>query len=1133
MSLFQSCSSLGCTLFVFCVCVLSLVYGSTCPRVNADVDASHHRHRPQSHRKSVSVLHGDLKSLYYGEVCVSCLRDGVHRRPLVAVPDVDAFTGEDIVDSDAVKEAPDVSFEVVDRHLVSIEVSVTQRYLKHSNRQYQSDNHMEDIRLPPFRILISDGESDETPLSEQLIILDSRSNHTFLDRSVTFGVRQLALMHLEPMKMFYIRLDTYSRRLTSFEGAFWLPQAATSSARQSASLSSHDQSAKREMSFSVVPPVPSGTLGTRFRCTLSFYGSSADHVKEIRLNVTALRKAPVPPQRVQVFVIEVPSDRVSLSSEQLWGHIVIENDRKDFLLSSFETRASLDKESRIRIYEIGVAAESHVPSVRSGLQVSESWSDEAASNVLRQRLWLYLNEVGERTSPPMYRYGIVVQCTSEELSREYHEEFVVPQVGSLLQRLRGLDTHARASERYHDGPGRIPHIHLQETMIAPISYLRFLQLEQFQIQQDGSSLIPPDEPFLRILFRHEPDHNAIALFLVQPVPIRNLQIFVVNGYNETELLEESYEVPFVGPDRDIRAHPLFGVRRFLSDERTWIGGDELRIHIFFDLRDAPPSLAAAGEVCHSSFPIDSVVDNIADDSFLKLTALIDHHKQSSGKPTSGHSLISARREYLQPAYFRRASQHIGLWHHHAVREDYERGKAREALLHLVEQAEGHIEAGVTVVAVNGDTSFASDDGSWQLRVNADVQPSMSQSPIVLISIPMDLALTSKTAQRLPLLAPLFALDDWKSLAVKWNADEHYNHNLVWNRKRMREGLDIALVTFCGGDDLASGVQHHAWLTVLEDDTHAWARRRSSTTFDNVVVLLHAHRLEQIAFIMKSRRQFIERAYELIVETFPWLRRQRGLTEQAWFDRVTAIDAWSIDRVAKLDLEGKFDGEQDFLATELFVAPLLSWCTHSNTPSVVVTLNMTRRMIEVAVAPILGEQNPHHGAFDLACDWTINSAAETTVSQFLRFQTVFSDSIAPIVDVTILLPSAANEGASLSSESQRMRKVFWLTVDDLTRNDLMEWIKREYCGASRQPKAKLDRKWRQPVTSENDVARCALRRTIKLLERRTSELPLIPLSNSELIMANHMRRGVARILNGAHLVLSLHLHHLQEQLGPLS
>jgi hypothetical protein len=1095
-------------MMILMVCLMALssvAWAATCPRVNSESDANHHRHH-SLHHKAQSVLHGDLKALYYGEVCLACLRDGTQRWTLVAVPEVDASTGKDIVDVDAVREAPVIAFKVVDRHLVSIEISSTPQSVAKSSL----DVNITPRHLPPFRILISDGESDDTLLSDQLVILNSRSNHTFLDSSVTFDINQLALLHLEPMKVFYVRLDSYSRRLTSFDGAFWLPfGAASPSPRPSPSQDITGQN-ERSMSFLVSPPVTSGVLGTRFQCTLSFRGTSAGD--EVILEVVAKRKAPVPPQRLQVFVVEVPMELAPPSAELPLANIIIESNPKGFLLTAFGNLTN-----QMHIADVGSLAESHAPSVRAGLMLSTVWTG-TERDMLRRRLWQYLT-----SQDSSRRYGVVIRCTSEELSREYHEEYVIPQFRSLLQQLRGVELRANTalSGTASDDPVDAipPHMLPRETMVPPISYLRLLQLEQFHIQQDGSSVLPPDEPFLRVLLRHERDHGAIALFLVQPVPIRNLQIFVVNSYNETILLEESYEVPFVGPDRDLRVHPLFGVRRFVSDDVLWVGGDELRVHLFFDLRDSPvsPQLGNDGERCHVL--LTSIEDeHLLDDSHTKLSAVANAFKETSGKPVSGHSLITIHREHLVPAYFSRASSNVGFWHHHAVREEYERGKTREAILHWIELSEGHVDSNI-FAAVSGSGSGRDLPSPAQLTLHHAEQ--RLPSPSVIISIPMELALTSKLAQQSPILAPLFVMGGWKEM-VNHPTTSKGGRDKVWNPRRMREVVEIALLTFCGGDNAVSGVQHHTWLATLADEDHLWSRQTTTDDVDDLTLHLRAHGLSEFSRILETRQDFIEAAFELIEETFPWLR-QRGLTEQAWANRVNALDAFSIEQA--VDYSGETDvisSEPKAVATELFVSPVLSWCTHSNAPTAMVVLNVTRRSVDI-VLPHTREIENTASQLDVnvTCDWSNHASGETTLSQLLRFQTVLSDGTAPIVDITLLM-----------SPSESLPNVIWLTADDAVRDDLVEQMKRDFCGGPRQPLGKMDRKWRQPAASESDITRCALKRVIKLLERRASEIPLVPLSRTAPPMTIRQRRGIARALQGAHLVMSLHLHHLREQLVAL-
>jgi hypothetical protein len=1098
---------------ILMVCLMALssvAWAATCPRVNSGSDASHHRHFPP-HHKAQSVLHGDLKALYYGEVCLACLRDGTQRRNLVAVPEVDASTGKDIVDIDAVREAPVIAFEIVDRHLVSIEISAPPQIVAKSS----SDVNIAPRHLPPFRILISDGESDDTLLSEQLVILNSRSNHTFLDSSVTFDINQLALLHLEPLKVFYVRLDSYSRRLTSFDGAFWLPfGAASPSPRPSPSQDITGQN-ERLMSFIVSPPVTSGVLGTRFHCTLSFRGTTAGD--EVILEVVAKRKAPVPPQRLQVFVVEVPMELAPPSAELPLANIIIENNPKGLLLTAFANVSN-----QMQIADVGILAESHAPSVRAGLRLSTAWTG-TERDTLRRRLWQYLTR--QHSSPPSrHRYGVVIRCTSEELSREYHEEYVIPQFQLLLQQLRGVELRAGtvSSATASDDPtdAILSHMLPQETMVPPISYLRLLQLEQFRIQQDGSSVLPPDEPFLRVLLRHERDHGAIALFLVQPVPIRNLQILVVNSYNETVLLEESYEVPFVGPDRDLRVHPLFGVRRFLSDDVLWVGGDELRVHLFFDLRDSPvsPQFGNGGEQCHVLLT-SSEDEHRPDDPHTKLSAVANAFKETSGKPASGHSLITIHREHLVPAYFSRASSNLGVWHHHAVRAEYERSKTREAIFHWIELSEGHVDS--NIFAVDSGTRGGSGSGRGlpspaQLTLHHAERP--LPSPPVLVSIPMELALTSKLAQHSPILAPLFVMSGWKEMMNRPTGSKG-GRDKVWNPRRMREVVDIALLTFCGGDDALSGVQHHTWLATLADEDHLWSRQTSTNDVDDFTFHLRAHGLSEFSRLLETRQDFIEAAFELIEETFPWLR-QRGLTEQAWASRVNAMDALSIEQAVNYSEETDvISSEPKAVATELFVSPVLSWCTHSNAPTAMVVLNVTRRTVDI-VLPRTQESENAASLLDVnvTCDWSNYASGETTLSQLLRFHTVLSDSTAPIVDITLSM-----------SPSESLPNVIWLTADDAVRDDLVEQIKLDFCGGPRQPLGKMDRKWRQPAASENDITRCALKRAIKLLERRASEIPLVPLSRTAPPMTIRQRRGIARALQGAHLVMSLHLHHLRERL----
>jgi hypothetical protein len=92
---------------------------------------------------------------------------------MVAVPDMDKRTMEDVIDDVAQREAPTVELEVADRMLVCVRV-----------RAHDPSGDGSVPHLPPFRLLISDGESDHTPEGDQRVLLSERSNHSFLEQSV-------------------------------------------------------------------------------------------------------------------------------------------------------------------------------------------------------------------------------------------------------------------------------------------------------------------------------------------------------------------------------------------------------------------------------------------------------------------------------------------------------------------------------------------------------------------------------------------------------------------------------------------------------------------------------------------------------------------------------------------------------------------------------------------------------------------------------------------------------------------------------------------------------------------------------------------------------------------------------------
>lgn len=1084
------------------------------------------------------MLHGDLRYLYYGEVCIACLHDGIHTRPLVAVPDVDEAGHDVSIDSEADHESPRVVFSVIDRILTSIHVVAGGSSTHHSsggNESRPSDDDVKAPHLPPFRILISDGECDSTPEAHQRVILSGRSNHTFLDKIVKFDDVNLELIFVEPRKIFFIRLDTYSRRLTTFRGAFWLPLGAAHRVTRSDRSSAAPQEARPSVvSFVVVPPsVTTGTLGTRFQCTLSFGAVGGENDQDVTLEVVALRKAPVPPQRLVAYLLELPFDATEPSTDAPYENIVIESNPAG-LLHTIGVDHSAPGESMI-LGTIG-SVENHNPSVRKGLRMLVQLTKRGTN----QRLWSFLH--GGGVHPIQSRFAVILVTTFEELHRDYHETYVVPNVGALLKSFRGEEIAGGATNQNVTTSVDTTWLY-HERLIEPNSYRRLLEWDAFKVQPDGSSVTPPDEPFLRILLRHEPEYQSTSMLLVQPVAIRNLQVLVVNAYNETLLLEEEHHVPFIGPYRDLRVDALFGIRRFISDDITWVGGDSLTVHLFFDTRDG----GCPSSEDHPLAPSSESADG------YDVGAALDVHSTTA----TGHNLLMFHRERLEPRYYHCARGTLTTWYHHAVRDSFERAKVFEGILHTIELSEGHVEDVVYASAEctrNGHAVCGAHGGPPQLFLSRregkhegrQWYTNASTESEVVVSIPFEMVITAKVARGLPLLEKVMGSDAWNALGRRQQAHP------FWKAERQQQVMEIALFTLCGGEDPVSGLRYHQWVeTLAYDDTRENYLRRPQC----LETMLSMHGLGSFVDVLRTRQQYVADAFKFIKRELPWLVEQVGLTEALWLQRVHTIEAMSVDLIRKTPRTFRLDdlATEELLTTELFVAPVLSWCTHSNVPTAVVTMNVTRRSVDISMLSDCGtseEEGQMEGCDDpavprlqITCDWSARQrSSSTTLDQVLQFHAVLDDGVPPVVDVSVPFDRPWSSMEHAAASPPHASRTFWLTEDDGTRDALIAWLIEAQCGSGSPMSSKNNqpRKWRQPVRSEREQKRCAYQRAITLLEKRQKELPLVPLPTASASvkeqygefqheLAHMVEKDIARILRGSHLVLALHVHVLRELL----
>ncbi len=217
------------------------------------------------------VVSNDLLHMYYAELSVCSLRDGLSTKSLLAVP----IPGEARIDPVAVAEAPELQFVVVDGELLTVTVR-------------SSSGH-----LPPLRLVISPSATEED--AEATAIFAGSSQHSISNRSVDFDVRPtLKLRFMQGSCLQFVRLDTFARRLLNFE--YELPKyvALTSSGQ-------------------AVTYVPlNSTMGVRFRVLLQPTADSSPW----KMQVTVLRKPPIPPVLIRVFVKLSATSR----GEYILGH---------------------------------------------------------------------------------------------------------------------------------------------------------------------------------------------------------------------------------------------------------------------------------------------------------------------------------------------------------------------------------------------------------------------------------------------------------------------------------------------------------------------------------------------------------------------------------------------------------------------------------------------------------------------------------------------------------------------------------------------------------------------------------------------------------------------------------------------
>ena len=419
----------------------------------------------ESHRPA---LPNDLLHMYYGELNVCALRDGVTPKVLVAVP----LPGEAVLDPRAVSEAPEMQFVVVDGELLTVTVR-------------SSSGH-----LPPFRVSISPAEAEED--AEAVALFSVASQHSLSKSRIEFDVRpslQLRFMHDSCQQ--FIRLDTFSRRLSTF--TYDLPKyiAVTSTGVD-------------------VLYIPHNTsMGIRFRVNLAI----TDRAWKMR--VTVLRKPPIPPVLVRVYM------KLSNTS------------RGEYLLGSLNDEAP---GPRGAVFDDAFAA---VP------------ASQMESMIVKRPEIVF-----------------VIRADFEELHRSCYEEF---KLVNYMEEMKTLT-------EYHQMEKVLYPTSAADKSFAP----RHCTADGHRGTKDSPTR-PSDLMRLRLFFSGHT--QSVAFHIVQPFPVSNLQIHAVDIANDTMFFEEEHYVPYVSM-HDTESAP-FGWHYVLDKDATWVRGDALTIHLFFDMHRLP------------------------------------------------------------------------------------------------------------------------------------------------------------------------------------------------------------------------------------------------------------------------------------------------------------------------------------------------------------------------------------------------------------------------------------------------------------------------------------------------------------------------------------------------------------------
>lgn len=1029
-----------------------------------------------------SALHGDIRYLYYGEVVLGSVGEGLHRRLLVPVPDQDA-AGNDVVPDAALHEAPEVVFNVVDGFLMSVTVRPETAAVKPRAWPQTATVKVAPSLLPPFRILISDAELEDDA-ERGHVILDASSRHTIADRSTRFDmVSGILLRTLDPHRTYYIRLDTYERRVTTFLTSFWLGQnaPANSKAVATAALSSRFPA--------------NTTFGVRFeyRAVTSANGSD---IVEVRV----FRKPPAPPVVLTLTAVHVNTTKL---------HAEVVRRQKADLLRGLST-ASWDD---ARIQDM-LASED--------LSAVDVASKDAATHAFVTRVH---HLAGNATSASWPRgFGVAapfraprdardlailirVAADFEELHRSHYEWFELKGATAVLQKLKSSGG---------------------EKVLMP---RRWQELRSEFVNEYDQQRVR-DEHFVRLSLRRVTDavSQAIALLVLQPYPIQNLQVHVVDGYNDTFFLAEEYDVPYRHVF-DVAEEP-FGWHRAVRDDFKFVsGGDALEFHVFYDLRDEDAHAATLGNT--ASGVRDEEGDKSADD-------LSNPHRSSSA--------LSA----FHPEPYKRAMGTMQRqWYHHTVRHQFEATRRHTLFWKWIVRHGGYVALGIAPLVATTATAFeplllcdasrptaphdafrslsvsafgeavgddvtcffstATHDLGDRRTVNVEVvnRTTAPTTDRALIRIPGELIMTTTEIKTVDYLRNIFRPD----AASRYHVLLHElsipplndilrprNTAECYISPRTLEVLKLTLLTLFRQQDAPQFTSRHLWFdTLFQKEEHRHEADAAlpisaplfPLLFTNILAkTFRLHNLAYFATVVEQRSDIWNEMFDVLVEEIPWYFPKQ-MNRWTFKLRVSLVERFVFESVSEGAAEHAL----------LYLVPGVHYCHHSDTPTVRMVFDQTTKDFvlrthqrsQEAASRFCQEREAEGSNREwrkicmglVTCDFALGLNVKsrqmgrlTTLESLLRRGEV-SDAAEGVVDITVRGQSSPIAGVA--------DRVFLITRESSSLAAAEEFVEQVICVPALVPDSLL-RSWRSDRGLHSRVTNCTLSYLREQLAARQQLVP---------------------------------------------